>query len=45
MIIFVVQGVKNQTGDCWAVELNKGSIYEFNIDDWVEPIQGCFIEE
>ena len=37
--------IYDQTGDCWAVELSKGSIYEFNINDWVEPIQGYFIEE
>ena len=37
--------IYDQTGDCWAVELSKGSIYEFNVDDCVEPIQGCFIKE
>lgn len=37
--------IYDQKGDCWATELNTGSIYEFNINDWVELIQGCFIEE
>ena len=37
--------IYDQTGDCWAVELSKGSIYEFDTDTWVEPTQGYFIEE
>ena len=37
--------IYDQTGDCWAVELSKGSIYEFDTNDWVELIQGYFIEE
>ena len=37
--------IYDQTGDCWAVELSKGSIYEFDTNKLVEPIQGYFIEE
>ena len=37
--------IYDQTGDCWAVELSKGSIYAFDTDTWVEPIHGYFIEE
>ena len=37
--------IYDQTGDCWAVELSKGSIYELDTNNWVEPIQGYFIEE